>query len=198
MKGTDIIKLNTSEKALFGDITGKIKTFAILTEENPAPHTPSRKDSKCEMMNFKTRLKKMGLQYTNIQGRFDGNKENSIIVYNLAYEEAENYSRNYGHKAFFYGTNTIPSEISYYEATDDSCNKYVRKETESIESMKDAENFFSHHGDFKFSIDMDYFKESIEAVCDSILDESKLDIAISDKYTSRSRTMARRQSRRRY
>lgn len=184
------------KRALFGDDTGKIKTFAILTAENPNSMKLSRKDNKSKMMDFKTRLKNLGLQYTKIQGHFDGNKENSIIVYNLSYEDAENYAKYYGQKSFFFGTNSMPSEITYYEATDDSCTKYRKIEsTKKIENMKDADDFFSRHGDFKFSIDLKYFKDSIDKVCNSIIDESKLSVAIDDRYTSRGRMIARRQSR---
>ena len=198
-----MLKINITEnpstrvkKALLGDNTGKIKTFAILTAENPYSKKLSRKDNKLKMLDFKTKLKNMGLQYTPIQGHFDDNKENSIIVYNLSYQDAENYARYFGQKSFFYGTNSIPSTITYYESPDENCETYKKIETtDKIKNMKDADDYFSRHGDFKFSIDMNYFKEDIESINNAINYEDKINIAIDDTYTAKGRALARRQSR---
>ena len=165
-----VLKENSStrlKKALFGDITGKISTFALLTAENPLGKEISAEENNKRTKRLKEYCKKLGIQYVPVEGSF-GNIEHSLMLFNLAQKDAEFLAKKFGQLSFFFGktANVIGTEdrntsstIAYY-ATDDGGKTYVLKEkSDRIKDEKDAEDFFSRHGDFKFSINMDIFNE---------------------------------------
>jgi len=165
-----VLKENSStrlKKALFGDITGKISTFALLTAENPLGKEISAEENNKRTKRLKWYCKKLGIQYVPVEGSF-GNIEHSLMLFNLAQKDAEFLAKSFEQLSFFFGktSNVIgtddrntSSTIAYY-ATDDGGKTYVLKEkSDRIKDEKDAEDFFSRHGDFKFSINMDIFNE---------------------------------------
>lgn len=191
------MKLHISEnsstrvkKALFGDNTEKIKTFAIMTPENPLGKELSAEENNKRLKDFKNDLRQRGIQYTKITGSY-GNKEHSFMLYNVAYKEVETLARNYQQESFFHGTNSIPSEITYYKTTD-KCRTYHKEETKKgIATFKDANDYFSRHGDFQFTIDMKCF-ESMKAINESIIYEDEIDISLEEDRTVFSRMMHRK------
>lgn len=172
-----IIKENSNtrvKKALFGDVTGKISTFALLTAENPLGKELSAKENNKRTARLKEYCKKLGIQYIPIEGSF-GNIEHSFMLINLAQKDAEFLAKKFNQLSFFFGktTNVVNSEdrntasvISYYQ-TDDNCKSYsLIEKSDKIDNKKDAEDFFSRHGDFKFSINMDVFNEDLKPLTD--------------------------------
>lgn len=118
------------KKALFGDPTGKIRTFAIVSPENPLGFKNSNeeefkkrfldytnnkklyneknlKDLKSELL--KDRIKKTGdtalgyggFDYIPIKGSYES-KEHSLMILNLTYEDAQAVARSYGQESFFF------------------------------------------------------------------------------------------------
>ena len=163
-----------TKEALFGDVTGKISTFALLAAENPLGKEISAEENNKRTKILKEYCKKLGIQYVPVEGSF-GNIEYSLMLFNLAQKDAEFLAKKFGQLSFFFGktANVIGTEdrntsstIAYY-ATDDSGKTYVLKEkSDRIEDKKDAEDFFSRHGDFKFSINMDIFNEEFTPIKD--------------------------------
>lgn len=191
------------KRALFGDITDKIKTFAVLTAENPMGAEFTRSVNRERMDRLKKELALYHIQYTKIKGNY-GNKENSLMLYNLSYKDALHFASEYGQESFFFARNDFPAIVTYYQTAyepteDDDLNNlvippetYEKKETSrNISNEKDAEDFFSRHGDFKFKFDMDYFKESAEKISESIVNPQCLRRATSDNFTAHGRIMAR-------
>ena len=163
------------KKALFGDITGKIATFALLTAENPMGKELTAEENNKRTARLKEYCKKLGIQYVPVEGSF-GSIEHSFMLFNLAQKDAEFLARKFGQLSFFFGktTNVIGSDdrntastISYY-ATNDDCKTYqLVEKSDKIDDKKDAEDFFSRHGDFKFSINMDIFNEDLKPIDDN-------------------------------
>lgn len=183
-----VLKENSStrlKKALFGDVTGKISTFALLTAENPLGKEISAEENNKRTKRLKVYCKKLGIQYVPVEGSF-GNIKHSLMLFNLAQKDAEFLAKSFDQLSFFFGktANVIGTEdrntsstIAYY-ATDDSGKTYVLKEkSDRIEDKKDAEDFFSRHGDFKFSINMDIFNEEFVP----IKDERSIDDSLTVK-----------------
>lgn len=212
------MKLNINENpsarvknALLGDTTGKIKTFAVLSVENPMGAEFTRSVNKERMDRLKKDLVNFGIQYTKIKGNY-GNKENPLILYNLSYKDILHFASKFGQESFFFAQNDFPAIITYYATDykpeeDEDLNTlvippktYRNIETSgNISNEKDAEDFFSRHGDLKFKFDMDYFKESVEAVCGSIINENYeyyIKRTVDDRLTPHGRINARRHSRR--
>lgn len=211
------MKLNINEipskevkNALLGDTTGKIKTFAILSAENPMDIPLNMTENKERIDKFKSYMINLGLQYIKITGMYN-HKENSFVIYNISYNDALFLASKFAQKSFFFAKNDFPAVITYYEtsfklkAKDDIKTLIVPKNTyreietsREIVNKKDANNFFSRYGDFKY-FDMNYFKESVEAVCGSIINEKYeyyIKRAVDDRLTPWGRAIARRHSRR--
>ena len=174
------------KSALFGDVSGKIRTFAIMTAENPMKiKTNAQKNNKFTT-SLKANLSIHHIQYVPVDGMYD-NKEHSFMLMNLRVEDAMTLSITYLQESFFFGNvSSEPhggSQISYYRIKPEiqkrleeaktqeelqhiikllkqnATSNYILVETsDKISSISDAENFFSRHGDFKFSINMKAFE----------------------------------------
>jgi hypothetical protein len=176
-----------AKRALFGDSTGKIKNFAILSPENPMGKKLSYNENRERIKAFRNDLNKRAIQFTRITGSY-GNKEHSFMLFNLNYAEAEELASKYEQESFFYGTNAIPSKISYYQTFDDGKTYKLIETSDKINNMNDAEDYFSRIGDLQFSVNMKVF----ESISNAILDESENNIAMEDNRTTFSRMIHRK------
>lgn len=119
------------KRALFGDPTGKIKTFAIISPENPLgmKDTPDeewkekfrnwsndpKKYNKEALASLKKELladwikdtgddamKYGGFNYVQIKGKY-GDNEKTLIIFNIPLIDAKIIARDYGQESFFWG-----------------------------------------------------------------------------------------------
>ena len=125
-----IIKLdekNEVKRALFGDYKHKIKTFAILTAENPMGNSLSPQENNKRTEALKNMCEKAGYKYIPIKGFFDvgdtrvsninygDNKyskktnrrrpEHSFLIINLTLSEAKYLAEKFEQLSFFFGEN---------------------------------------------------------------------------------------------
>ena len=96
---------------------------------------------------------------------FEGNYENSFLIFNIPIADAKAIARGYGQLSFWWGkvntTENKPSSIAYYE-TNNACITYKLVEvSDTIVSMQDAEDMFSKYG-YKFRIALSYFGDDVE------------------------------------
>ena len=66
-----VLKENSStlvKKAIFGDYSGKIKTFCTMTPENPMKQEVSPEENNKLTKQFKSLLKRMNIKYIKIYG----------------------------------------------------------------------------------------------------------------------------------
>ena len=105
------------KSALFGDVSGKIKTFAIMTAENPMKIKTNAQKNNEFTKSFKTNLSSHHIQYIPVEGMYD-NKEHSFMLMNLRLEDAMMLSTAYLQESFFFGkVSSKPhggSQISYF------------------------------------------------------------------------------------
>lgn len=202
------------KRTLFGDNTGKIKTFAIISAMNPlgfenATDEEARekfsqwssnknlynKKAKEEMRriiqkNGDTAMRMGHFDYVDIYGMYD-NAERSFFIFNIPFVDAESLAKSYGQESFFYGKILDgKTQIAYYK-TDDACKSYHRvgiTDTVSLED-KDAEDFFSKYG-FKFRINMQAFGDDVR----DIENEYEFEESFSPELTFMSRAMHRRRA----
>lgn len=195
------------KSALFGDRRDVIKTFAIISAENPNAKRASdienrqhdnrmRKDIEAiRYSNTSDELikatKKLNLQYIKIKGKF-GNEENSFMIINLSFDDALYLAGKYSQKSFFFGRcgykrgedgKAIPdnAHISYYETKNNGKTYDLIETSNTIDTVEDADDFFSKYGDFKWSIWLKYFNENFSIK--SITNQYFFDESLNDENT---------------
>ena len=182
------------KSALFGDITGKIRTFAILTPENPMMQSSSAEENNKRTKQFKELLKQGSIQYIKIEGEY-GNKERSYMLLNIPCSEASSIASRFQQQAFFWGKVNKDSNsiIEYWEVKDPNAKKLEYKLTErndEIASSRDFIDYFSRHGNFKFRFDMDVFNESLKDI-KPIQREEELEHSLNENTSSMNRYYSR-------
>lgn len=182
------------KSALFGDVTGKIRTFSILTPENPMMQSSSAEDNNKRTKQFKELLKQGSIQYIKIEGEY-GNKERSYMLLNIPCSEASSIASRFQQQAFFWGKVNKDSNsiIEYWEVRDPNAKKLEYKLTErndKIASSKDFIDYFSRHGNFKFRFDMDVFSESLNEI-KPIHREDELEHSLNENTSAMNRYYSR-------
>lgn len=184
------------KQALFGDSSGKIRTFAVLSAENPMGMKNSSAENNKNTAELKSKLKELGVQYVPIEGKY-GNIEHSFMLFNIAREDAQYLAEWFEQESFFFGINGSPATLIYYETSESDPSKYRKvEESKNITNESDADDFFSRHGDFKFKFDLDYFKESVKVIASKIINEDALEKSVQENRTMKSRFIHRLNSRR--
>ena len=184
------------KQALFGDSSGKIRTFAVLSAENPMGMKNSATENNKNTAELKSKLKELGVHYVPIEGKY-GNIEHSFMLFNIAREDAQYLAEWFEQESFFFGINGSPATLIYYETSESDPSKYRKvEESKNITNESDADDFFSRHGDFKFKFDLDYFKESVKVIASKIINEDALEKSIQENRTMKSRFIHRLNSRR--
>ena len=176
--------------ALFGDPKGRIKTFAIISAENPLGwkysteeeyqykyrawlnnpmeyNRVAREGIKSDVLADKViktgddTLKHGHFNYTEIKG-FYGEHEKTLMIYNIPLSDAKIIAGNYGQESFFWGkTSGDKSKIGYYFHTTPSCREYKLLEvSDTITLEDDATEFFSKYG-IKFRVNMREFGDDV-------------------------------------
>lgn len=205
-----------TQRALFGDPSGRIKTFAIVSPENPIGALGSEDEdfranflkyvenpneyNKERLDNLKrelvskqiqktgdTALKYGAFRYIPLKGHY-GDSERSFMIFNLTLKDAKTIARDYGQESFFFA-NVFPdhSDIGYF-LTDNHCKTYELKEiSRTITDETDADDFFSKFGS-KFRINMKEFGDEIPEVTDP----SSFDESFNDDISFMSRASSRR------
>lgn len=154
---------STRVKSALFNRGNKSETFALLTAENPMGETLSAQDNNVHMGNLRADLRLLGFQYIKVVGAY-GTIEHSIMVVNIPFADAEILAGNYLQESFIFGDE---NGIHYYKVDKDLYKnqgkiKYNLIETSNkIDTKKDADDYFSRHGNFKFSIHYDMFNESV-------------------------------------
>lgn len=170
-------KSSRVKRALYGDLRGVIRTFGIVSAENPWFNNGEKikeedKDNSAVTNNKRTErflwnMKMMGLQYTRITGKY-GSVEHSFVIYNPALADMEYLAYKFGQESFFFGKqgedeDGVYSTIGFYK-TENGTQYTLIEESERIDDAGEFDDFFSRVGDFKFSIYMKVFDEELKEV----------------------------------
>lgn len=177
------------KNALFEDASGKIKTFAIISPENPMGMSYSKKENEERLIQFKNDLRFGSYSYTQIKGKYN-NIEHSFLIVNIRLQDAKAYASAFRQESFFFGQVTQNgSIISYYktpwgkEKAMDKRNLKITmpynliETSDKIINAETEDDFYSKFG-VKFRIDMSCFNEKLNYINEKDLAES-----LSDEYT---------------
>lgn len=180
------------KRSLFGDPSGKIKTFAIISPENPLGWEDSTEEEfkaqfqkwtqdprkynaeKLKQMKVtellhviqvtgEAALKYGGFNYVPLKGHY-GDLEHSFLILNLSLEDAKVIARSYGQISFFFGEVSTQESLIYYYKTSNACVTYKLIEASKTVTYEDeAEDFFSKFG-LKFRINMREFGDQVPEI----------------------------------
>lgn len=160
-------------RALFGDETGKIRTFAIISGQNPFGKKASNEENSNSDKDFKRALAVGRFVYTPLKGHY-GNSEKSYIIFNLALNDAKTLARNYKQESFFFGkASTDGSTIGYFITHNNGDTYEEVEQSRTITYENEAEDFFSKFG-FKFRINMREFGDIVPEITDPVNFEESL------------------------
>ncbi len=133
-----------AEKAIKG--TNKnVRTFAILTPENPMGKSWTPEQNKEARKEFERVLKVGNFRWFPIKGKYD-NRENSYIIYNIPLDDALRLGNEYHQESIIYAipdseTNTVHSE--YWERDGDGKPLKLKVSKDSYVDATNAEDLWS-------------------------------------------------------
>lgn len=201
-------RLTHIKKAIYGDKTGKIKTFAIISPDNPMGESARPEEnnvSRKRMKNylgkgfgkdkFKSTLDVGRYQYILQEGKF-GNKEQSFFIFNISLNSAKSLSTHFSQESFIFGEQTSSGvKVYYYETSKDEYEKTGKIDYKLITSssgvnlLDTASDFYSKVKGFKYSFDF-----AFETIPSSDLEA--LESSVDDRYTGKSQYYSRIKSQR--
>lgn len=151
-----------------------IKTFVIITAENPKGTQLKSHENTLRMRELSKTLKERRIIYLKQLGVY-GNKENSLILINAHLDDAKYIGLKFEQESFIYcecKNNKITS--NYYEARKDYSSYYLKEEiTKPIEEIEDADDFYSmytfnHKNKIKYTIPFTLFEDVADFISESM------------------------------
>ena len=111
----------------FNGLSPHIKTFAILTAENPMGKSVSPDENKKLNNNLVSDLKGDHFRYFPVHGSFKGNPENPFMVFNIGLDDAKYLCHKYDQAAFVMANVLDKGHVifKYYERRFN--NKYMEQ-----------------------------------------------------------------------
>lgn len=196
------------EKEIYGDPEGKVRTFAIISTDNPFGESNSLGDNLTERKKMKKLLGRdpKGLddeewtdivkrtlesdhyQYTQVVGQF-GVPEHSFFIYNIPLVDTKVISNLFKQQSFIWGRKTEKGvDVFYYETmTYSGPESYVEKDKSLGIDLKENEidNFTRKNG-FKFSFRFPSFEGY-----DPCPDPVSFEESMNERYTPKTRMLFR-------
>lgn len=158
-----------------------IKTFGIVTAENPDSMEISRTDNKKRMRTLSNSLKSAHYIFVKQKGHFGGNNEYSYFIFNISLDTLIYYAGLYQQTSFFYCELKDNKVISHYYEKEDTTKPYNKITNpyvliESSDEYIDASNeedYSEIGGKFRYTIPLKYFEDIDNKISDNLkrLDE---------------------------
>lgn len=159
-----------------------IRTFGIITAENPDSKFVSKKQNNTLMKQFKKGLKQSGYIWVEQEGKFNGNVETSLFIFNINLDTLIYYAGKYEQSSFFFGElvndgYNQKTKSSYYEKRnqnipyDKGSNPYdlIESTTNVLNLSDDNPNEYSTiGGKFKYTFPLKYFGYVDESINENL------------------------------
>ena len=132
------------------NIGSRVKTYAILTSENPMGNRFSKSDNSQLIDRLKSYLKDGNFVWFPVKGMY-GEKENPFIVYNISLTDALDIDKKFNQESIIWCDNES-GEKQYWEQNGDG--KFSKTHVRNyIDDMTDAEDYYTQvNRNFKFQI----------------------------------------------
>ena len=165
--------INTYKKGLSG--YHGIKTFGILSAENPDSQEAPRAVNKKNMKSLSKMLQSGHYPFVKQRGHFGGNDEWSYFVFNIKFDALMYYAAQFEQTSFFYcelKNGTVRND--YYQKQDTTkpyskSNPYIFIESyEGYMDASDAEDYSIIGKNFKYTIPLKIFETIDKTISDNI------------------------------
>lgn len=151
-----------------------VKTFGVLTSENPDSMKISNRDNKKNLKALSNYLKSANYIFVKQKGYFAGNVENSYFIFNIGLDTLKYYAGLFEQTSFIYGEMKNEEVISYYYEKSEIDKSYSKRlnpyiEKDKVVSYVDAADSLDYSiigKDFKYRLPFSIF----ESVSDKIYD----------------------------
>lgn len=152
-------------------VEDNVKTFCIITGENPMGEMGSNNQNRTANKNLVNYLKQGNYAWQPVRGKY-GNTENSKIIFNILLDEVKHIAKLFQQESFIYGIkDNGVVHFDYYEFNQNDYAFIERKDY--YENKKDDTDFYTIiDKNNKFSIPYDYFNESCSSF-NNIINETK-------------------------
>lgn len=142
----------------------RIKTYAIISAENPFGEKANRDDNRKSMKALRDYAKSMHIYYVNLIGKY-GNKEHSLMLINLSLTEAKFLGKEFKQESFFFAKKVEDKfEVTYYQQFKNADGEF-NGEFKPIETTTEINifdekqpNFYSARHNTQFTIPMSVFE----------------------------------------
>ena len=151
-----------------------VKTFCIITGENPMGKTGGNKLNRNANASLLDYLKSGNFAWQPIRGNYSENSENSKIIFNLPLDSAKFLGLKFLQQSFIYGRKEEGKTYFDLYVINEKHDDYELKETKSYYTDRiDAEDNYTIIDDkHKFNIPFEYFNEACIAF-NNIINETK-------------------------
>lgn len=175
-------KLTRNAIGTFMGKNGGIKSFTILTSENPDSKELPYKENRELFKDLKKSLKSGRYVWVEQKGHFRGNDENSLYILNMPLDSngypsvSAYYAGKYEQTSFIYGT-VIDGELhSFYYEKKDTTSKYDKvknpyiliEETVGVNDAINAEDYSIIGKNFKYTLPFKIFEDVSEQIVQKI------------------------------
>lgn len=132
------------------NIGSRVKTYAILTSENPMENRLSKSDNTQLTDKLKSHLKAGNFVWFSVKG-MHGEKENPFIVYNISLTDTLDIAKKFNQESIIWCDNES-GEKQYWSRNGDG--KFSKTHARNdIDDMTDAEDYYTQvNRNFKFQI----------------------------------------------
>lgn len=167
MDEISINKKQQNKQAAIDALDGKddnIKTFAILTAQNPMGDKSGNSDNRKLNAELVDLLKRGNFAWQPVRGKY-GTTEDSKIVFNITVQECKWLCLKFLQESFIYGRKENGKTFfDLYVINADSTDYNLIETHEGYESMSAGVNdyYTAIDKDHKFTVPFDYFNEACE------------------------------------
>lgn len=184
-------------KQLFKNPSGsRIKTFVIITGENPDAVKQTKSNNKLYNQNLKDKIAFKGddsfegilmkgfYPYYKVKGKY-GNIEHSFIIYNCSVDDGANLAQSAHQQSFIFGTNNDGKlHFEFWANNSKSFYHYIKvDERDMYIDSTDSEDFYTKiSSDFKFTIPLEVFGVAPENMVEAIEQNINSDKNYADNF----------------
>lgn len=144
------------KQALTGIDSG-IRSFGIMTAENPMGQKYTKKQNIERQQSFQQHLQEGLFQYIRIKGKY-GNLENPFVILNINIDELLTLGAKYDQESVIFARNYFDYvEFQYWEQSGDG-NFKLLDTSDYFTTLDDPEDFYSYKRDWKFNIPFPIFE----------------------------------------
>ena len=184
-KIADTSRRQKAEQMFKGGNPNGIKTFCIMTAENPMGETLTSQENK-ELNNRLERILKIGnYKWFPIKGNYK-TKENSYIIYNISKRDAEDFGITFNQESIIFAT-LDGSNVKFEYMKKVRCHyETVKSENTFIDATNDEKFWSQISRNFKFRIPFFDHACNINLKLSKVADaERLLEETVNDKWTGK-------------